>query len=132
MDFGFVKPDGSLIPCQACLCGWEKLNGICSAILSGFLGRPVSAYAIGENSGDGWELKLADAPLPKDELAALLDALGADDYDWDANCCGNSPVWGLSQGVAWKLAALALPFPANASHASDEGVWFTGETSGKG
>lgn len=126
MNFDFLKPDSTLVPCQAHMCGWKGLSNICSALLTSFYERPIFTQAVGENRSDNWDLKLTDTPLTKEELTALLEALHADDYDWDANNCGEYPIWELSQGVATKLVAMALPFSVEASHAADDGVWFTG------
>ena len=56
-------------------------------------------------------------------LFRSFTALQADDCDRDANGC---LVWELSQALSQKLVSSTLAFPVEASHASDDGVWFTG------
>lgn len=126
MDFSFIKPNTAGASCQAHFCTWEGLSNLCSALLTGFFERPAFVQAVGESRSDGWSLKLVETPLSQEDLAALLEALQADDYDWDANDFGEYPVWELSQSLGLKLVSRALPFTVEASHASDDGVWFTG------
>lgn len=128
MDFNFLKPDTTLVPRQAYLSEWEGLSNICSALLTSFFERTISTQAIGEPYSDNWELKLPDTPLSKEDLTALLGALHADDHEWDANDYGEYPIRELSQGIGKKLMALTLPFPVAESFATDDGVWFIGDT----
>lgn len=127
MGFDFIKQAAGITPTQAHFCGWEGLGNLCSALLTGYFKRPVTVAATGEERRDGWSLKLTDTPLSKDELAALLNTLKADDYDWDANDFGEYPIWELSQSVGQKIVAGNLPFHVDAMHAADDGVWFTGK-----
>ena len=126
MGFDFMKQTAGITPVQAHFCGWEGLGNLCSALLTGYFKRPVTVAAAGEEHSDGWSLKLVDAPLSKDELSSLLNTLKADDYDWDANDFDGYPIWELSQSVGRKIVAGTLPFHVDATHAADDGVWFTG------
>lgn len=67
-----------------------------------------------------------EAPISHDDLEAIFTALQADDCDRDANDIGRRPVWELSQALSQKLVSPTLPFLVDASHASDDGIWFTG------
>ena len=64
-------------------------------------------------------------------MTALMDVLHADDYDRDANDFGEYPIQELSQSLGRRLVAATLPFTVDASHAADDGVWFTGHESAK-
>ena len=106
----------------ACFYAWHDLDHLCSALLSGFFHRPVTAQAIVGASVENWELGLS-APISKEEQHALLNALQASDFDWDANDCGEYPVWGLSQGLSEKLIARMIPGPLEETTCSERGVW---------
>lgn len=129
MSFDFLEHAANITPNQAHFCRWEELSNLCSAILTGYFKRPVFVAAAGEERSDGWSLKLGDAPLSKEELTALMDVLHADDYDRDANDFGEYPIQELSQSLSRRLVAETLPFTVEASHAADDGVWFTGHAS---
>lgn len=129
MSFDILKHAANITPCQAHFCTWEGLSNLCSALLTGYFKRPVFVEAVGEEHSDGWSLKLGDTPLSKEELTALMDVLHADDYDRDANDFGEYPIWELSQTLGLRLVAATLPFTVEASHAADDGVWFTGRAS---
>lgn len=101
---------------------WSDLDHLCSALLSGFLHRPVTAQAIEDASLGNWELGLS-APISKEEQHTLLNALQASDFEWDANDCGEYPVWGLSQGLSEKLIARMIPDPLEETTCSERGVW---------
>ena len=60
-----------------------------------------------------------------DELDTVLVALQVADHERIANDCRQHPIWNLSPWLSEKLATLAVPFPVEASHATDYGVWFT-------
>lgn len=129
MSFDFLKHAANITPNQAHFCSWEGLSNLCSAMLTGYFKRPVFVGAVGEEHSDGWSLKLGDTPLSKEELTALMDVLHADDYDRDANDFGEYPIQELSQSLGRRLVAATLPFTVEASHAADDGVWFTGHAS---
>lgn len=126
MSFDFLEHAANISPNQAHFCSWEGLSNLCSALLSGYFKRPVFVGAVGEEHSDGWSLKLGDTPLSNEELTALMDVLHADDYDRDANDFGEYPIQELSQSLGCRLVAETLPFTVEASHAADDGVWFTG------
>lgn len=126
MSFDFLEHAANITPNQAHFCSWEGLSNLCSALLTGYFKRPVFVGAAGEEHSDGWTLKLGDAPLSKEELTSLMDVLHADDYDRDANDFGEYPIQELSQSLGCRLVAATLPFTVEASHAADDGVWFTG------
>lgn len=131
MNFDCLKPDDKLVPYQAYFFSWTELNELCSSLLSESLQRSVVAYAAGEERYDTWQIKLTNAPLAEDELAALMDFLGADDFDREANDFGGFPIWELSCTLSQKLVAARLPIPITGSHAADNGVWFTSQPVGE-
>ena len=126
MNYNFVEHAANIMPNQAHFCSWEGLSNLCSALLTGYFKRPVFVEATGEEHSDGWSLKLGDTPLSLEELTALMDVLHADDYDREANDFGEYPIQELSQSLGRRLVAATLPFTVEASHAADDGVWFTG------
>lgn len=128
-NFDFLRHAANITPCQAHFCTWDGLSDLCSTLLTGFFKRLVSVGAYGDERGDGWSLKLDDKPLSADELTALMNALNADDCDRDINDFGEYPIWELSHSLGQKLVARTLPFVVEATHASDDGVWFTGKAS---
>ena len=69
-----------------------------------------------------------ESPLSYEDLTAIFTTLKADDYDREANDAGAYPLWELSPSLCQKLVSPALPFPVAASHTSDDGIWFTGNT----
>lgn len=127
MDFDFIAHEANITTTQAHFCGWDGLDNLCSALLTGFFKRPVMVKAFGDDDSDVWTLELQDAPLSKEKQAALMDALHTDDLVRDLNDCGSDPVWEISHALSEKLVALTLPFEVQGSHAADDGVWFTGE-----
>lgn len=127
MAFDFIAHEANITTAQAYFCGWGGLDNLCSALLTGFFERPVMVKAFGDDDSDVWSLELQDAPLSKEEQAALMDALHADDLARDLNDCGSDPVWEISHALSEALVALTLPFEVQGSHAADDGVWFTGE-----
>ena len=131
MSFDFIEHAANIMPNQAHFCSWEGLSNLCSALLTGYFKRPVFAEATGEEHSDGWSLNLGDTPLSQGEMTALMDVLHADDYDRDANDFGEYPIQELSQSLGRRLVAATLPFTVDASHAADDGVWFTGHESAK-
>lgn len=131
MNFNFLVHAANITPNQAHFCTWEGLSNLCSALLTGYFKRPMFVEAVEEEHSDGWSLKLGDTPLSKEELTSLMDVLHADDYDRDANEFGEYPIQELSQSLGRRLVAATLPFTVEASHAADDGVWFTGHSPAK-
>lgn len=128
MDFNITGHIPNVTPVQAHLISWDELGPLCASLLSGYLKRPILVGTVGDDYNDSWSLDISENPLTKQELASLLDALDADDYDWDANDFGEYPIMELSQALGQKLARLVLLFAVDESHAVDGGVWFTGKT----
>ncbi len=126
--FTFPKPGPAGVPCQAHFYTWTQLSELCSTLFTSFFGRPTPVQAVGEFNRDSWCLEFLESPLSYEDLTAIFTALKADDYDQEANDVGAYPVWELSQSLCQKLVSLTLPFPVAASHTSDDGVWFTGNT----
>ena len=126
MSFDFLEHAANIMPNQAHFCSWEGLSNLCSALLTGYFKRPVFAEATGDKHSDEWSLNLGDTPLSLEELTALMDELHADDFDREANDFGKYPIQELSQSLGRRLVAATLPFTVEASHAADDGVWFTG------
>ena len=121
--FTFPTPGPVGTSCQAHFYTWAQLSELCSTLLTGFFDRPTPVQAVGEINRDSWSLKFLESPISHEDLEAIFTALQADDCDRDANKCS---VWGLSQALSQKLVSSTLAFPVDASHASDDGVWFTG------
>lgn len=126
MNADALKCTANVTPCQAVFYAWEELSNLYTAILSSCFERTITVGVTGDERGDGWFLQLGDTPLSKEELNTLLDTLKADGYDRDANDFGEYPIQELSQSIGQMIAALTFPFPVDASHAADDGVWFTG------
>lgn len=124
--FTFATPRPTGTSCQAHFYTWTQLSELCSTLLTGFFERPTPVQAVGETSLDSWSLKFLEAPISHDDLEAIFTALQADDYDRDVNDIGKCPAWELSQALSQRLVSPTLPFPVDASHASDDGIWFTG------
>lgn len=124
--FTFPKPSLTGASCQAHFFTWAQLSEMCSTLLTNFFDRSTPAKAVGETDRDSWSLKLLETPLSQGDLEAIFSALHADDYERDANDFGEYPVWKLSQSLGQKLMSTMLPFVVEASHAADDGVWFTG------
>lgn len=124
--FTFPKPSLTGVSCQAHFFTWTQLSEMCSTLLTTFFGRPILAQAVGETNCDSWNLKLPETPLSREDLETIFTALQADDYERDVNDFGEYPVWELSQSLGQKLISPMLPFAVEASHAADDGVWFTG------
>ena len=112
--FTFPTPGPVGTSCQAHFYTWAQLSELCSTLLTGFFDRPTPVQAVGEINRDSWSLKFLESPISHEDL---------DDCDRDANGC---LVWELSQALSQKLVSSTLAFPVEASHASDDGVWFTG------
>ena len=124
--FTFATPSPTGTSCQAHFYTWTQLSELCSTLLTGFFERPTPVQAVGETNLDSWSLKFLEAPISHDDLEAIFTALQADDYDRDVNDIGKCPAWELSQALSQRLVSPTLPFPVDASHASDDGVWFIG------
>lgn len=124
--FTFPKPSLTGVSCQAHFFTWAQLSDMCSTLLTTFFARPTLAQAVGETNCDSWNLKLLETPLSRENLETIFTALQADDYERDVNDFGEYPVWELSQSLGQKLMSPMLPFTVEASHATDDGVWFTG------
>ena len=124
--FTFPTPGPIGTSYQAHFYTWTQLSELCSTLLTGFFERPTSVQADGETNLDSWSLKFLEAPISHEGLDAIFDVLQADDYVRDANDIGKCPIWELSQALSQKLVAPTLSFPVGTSHASDDGVWFTG------
>lgn len=122
MTLKYLNPPPEPVRRTAYFYTWHDLNHLCSALLSGFFHRPVTAQAIEDDSPENWELELT-APISKEEQHALLNVLQASDFDWDANDYGEDPVWGLSQGLSEKLIARMIPGPLEEAVCSECGVW---------
>lgn len=126
MSFECLGADSSLVPCLARFFSWDDLSKLCSTLLSDGLQRTTVVTAVGVDCGDAWELKLVHAPISKEEQETLMNILDTDDFEQEANDFGVYPIWEISFSVSHKLVARVLPFHVEASHASDDGVWFTG------
>lgn len=124
--FTFPTPGPTGTSCQAHFYTWTQLSELCSTLLTGFFERSTPVQAVGEINLDSWSLKFLEAPISHEDLDAIFDVLQADDYVRDANDIGKCPIWELSQALSQKLVAPTLSFPVDASHAFDDGVWFTG------
>lgn len=124
--FTFQKPSLTGASCQAYFFTWAQLSEMCSALLTALFGHSTPAQAVGETNCDSWSLKLLETPLSREALEVIFTALQADDYERDVNDFGEYPVWELSQSLGRKLVSPMLPFVVEASHAADDGVWFTG------
>ncbi len=124
--FSFPTPDQAGTSCQAHFYTWLQLSELCSTLLTGFFDRPTPVQAVGEINRDSWSLKFLESPISHEDLEAIFTALQADDYDRDANDIGKGPVWELSKALSQKIVSPTLTFPVDASHTSDDGVWFTG------
>lgn len=122
----FQKPSLVGVPCQAHFLTWAQLSELCSDLLTAFFGRTTPIQAAGETNGDSWNLKFLETPLSREELESIFTELQADDFERDVNDFGEYPVWELSQSLGQKLVSPMLPFVVEASHAADDGVWFTG------
>lgn len=124
--FTFPTPGPAGTSCQAHFYTWAQLSELCSTRLTGFLGRPTPVQAIGEPNLDSRGLKFLESSISHKDLETIFTALQSDDYDRDANDIGKCPIWELSQSLSQKLVSPTLSFPVDTSHASDDGVWFTG------
>lgn len=126
MNAEALKHTAKVTPCQAIFYTWEELSNLYTALLSGYFERKISANVATDSLDDSWYIQLWDKPLFLNELHALLDTVNADDYDREANEFEECPIERLSQSVGNKIIALQSPFPIDASHAADDGVYFTG------
>ncbi|MEG0598029.1 MAG: hypothetical protein RR502_08295 [Oscillospiraceae bacterium] len=127
MNAEALKHATKVTPCQAIFYTWEELSNLYTALLSGYFERTIPVGVTADERGDGWFMRLWDAPLSSEELLELLDTIKADDYDREANDFGEYPIKELTQSVGNKIIALQLPFSIDASHAADEGIYFTGK-----
>jgi len=103
--------------------GWKELDLLLSNLLSGILGRQITAHAFGEEYNN-WATSLISSPLKKWELELLFQVLRAGDHEREANWYEIGPISELSQGLSRELASCILPFSAEDSLPDDDGVWF--------
>lgn len=117
------------IPRQTIHLEWNDLRDISNELLHRLLKRKIPVDVERSDYYDWGFTLVHGASLSPKELKKLFSVIKADDWDKESNDFGEDQIQSLSQSLSRKLVSLLLPYPADASLADDEGVWFIGGTS---
>jgi rubredoxin len=113
-------------PQRSLYLSWEELSGLSSSLISGILGREVTAEAMREEYYDMY--LFLEEPITSAEMDTLYEVVQATDDDRAESIYeAGEPVQKIEQCVSRMLIGKLLQFDLTLTRADDGGVWFIGE-----